>query len=464
MAGSSLDYLGITELSELIAARRLSPVELTEAHIARIERLDPQLKAFARFAPEDALAQARVLEQELSDGHSRGPLHGIPLALKDLFWDKGKRTAAGTKIHRDFHPPQDATAVRRLKEAGAVLVGSTQMTEGAFANHLPPVEPPVNPWSANHWPGASSSGSGVAVAAGLVPGTLGTETGGSIHIPSALNGVTGLKPTWGRISRFGVFELATTLDTVGPMARSAADAALLLGAIAGPDPRDPTAARVAVPDYRAGLESGPLTVRIGLDREYAFGDTDEVTVAEVTRAIGVLRELGAEIVDIRFPDVTEMVADWFPVTAVQAAVAHEKTFPERRAEYGPDLADLLDRGRALSGMDYQRSILRRLEFRGRVEALFDEVDLIVLPVLGISDTTSTRMARLDDDLITAVHKFTCPFTMSANPALTLPCGLTEANTPVSFQFVGRHFDEQSVLRAGHAFQSVTDWHRRHPLP
>ncbi|MFD2416491.1 amidase [Amycolatopsis pigmentata] len=464
MAGSSLDYLGITELSELIAARRLSPVELIEAHIARIERLDPRLKAFARFSPEDALAHAVVLEQELAAGHIRGPLHGIPLALKDLFWHKGKRTAAGTVIHRDFQPPLDATVVGRLREAGANLIGSAQMTEGAFANHLPPVEPPVNPWRADHWPGASSSGSGVAVAAGLVPGSLGTETGGSIHLPSAVNGVTGLKPTWGRVSRFGVFELAATLDTVGPMARSAEDAAVLLGVIAGPDPQDATAARVAVPDYRAGLEPGPLDIRIGLDQDYAFAGTDEVTVAAVTAAIEVLGTLGAEIVDIRFPDVTDMVADWFPVTAVQAAVAHEATFPARRAEYGADLADLIDRGRALSGMDYQRLILRRLDFRGRVEALFDEVDLIVLPVLGISDTTSSRMAHLDDDLITAVHKFTCPFTMSGNPALTLPCGLTEANTPVAFQFVGRHFDERLVLRAGHAFQSVTDWHRRRPLP
>ena len=235
----ALHYLEIGELSRLLAARKVSPVELTEEMLRRIERVDPSLKSYALATPELALAQARAAEQMIGRRQILSQLHGVPVAVKDLCWTEGIATAAGMPLHRDFVPTVDATAVRKLREAGAVLLGKLQLTEGAFADHHPDVAAPVNPWHRDHWSGASSSGSGVATAAGLCFGSLGSDTGGSIRFPSAANGVTGLKPTWGRVSRFGCFELAASLDHIGPMCRSAADAAIVLQAIAGSDPRRP---------------------------------------------------------------------------------------------------------------------------------------------------------------------------------------------------------------------------------
>ena len=455
-------YLELLEVSRLLRTGQLSALELTRAQIARIERLDPQLHAFARFAPEAALAQARQRDAELARGEWRGPLHGVPLALKDLFHERDAVTAAGTAVYRDFRAASDATVVTRLKAAGAVLLGSLQLTEGAYATHLPPIVPPQNPWHADYWSGASSSGSGVAVAAGLCFGSLGTETGGSIHLPSAVNGVTGLKPSWGRVSRHGVFELAATLDHVGPLARSAADAAALLAAIAGADNDDPTAARTAVPDYLAGLNESLAGVRIGLDEDFAFGGVDAVTVAAMRAAIATLVALGARIVPLRFPDVTQMVADWFPLCAVQTAVAHAASYPARKSEYGQALADLIELGRGLSGMEYQRLILRREEFRGRLNALFDEVDMLVLPVMTFSATTLDRMLQVDDELIMGVHRYTCAFTMSGHPAITFPCGMSNEHTLLACQLVAGHFDEARLLAAAYAYQQATSWHTLHP--
>lgn len=456
-------YQEIREVAAQLRRREMSVRELVAAQIDRIERLEPKLRAFARWSPESALERARALDDELASGRDRGPLHGIPLALKDLFWERGERTAAGTVIHRDFVAKRDATVVARLKDAGAVLIGSAQLTEGAYAVHHPSIMPPVNPWHEGYWSGASSSGSGVAVAAGLCFGSLGTETGGSIHLPSAANGVTGLKPTWSRVSRHGVFELAATLDHVGPMARSAADAAVLLRTVAGADPLDPTASLQPVADYSASLRGDLRGVRIGLDEDFAFGGVDDATCAAVRAAIAVLVDLGAEMVPIVFPTVEGIVADWFPMCAVQTALAHAATYPSRKAEYGDELAGLIELGRGLSATEFQAVILRRLEFAGRVDAALSGVDLLVLPVMMFSESTLERLKRLDDELIMGVHRFTCAFTMSGHPAITLPCGHTAAGTPLTFQFVGQRFGEAAVLGAAHAYQEATAWHRRHPL-
>ena len=234
-------YLELTELSRRIHARDLSPVEATKAQLGRIEKLDGQLKSYAHIMAEAGLLQARAAEAEIMRGEIRGPLHGVPIAVKDLCWTQGVPMAACTTIYKDFRPTEDATVVRKLYAAGAIILGKLQLTEGAWAEHHPQIPPPVNPWNAAHWSGASSSGSGVATAAGLCYGSLGSDTSGSIRFPCAANGVTGIKPTWGRVSRYGVFELAATLDRIGPMARSAADCGAMLGVIAGSDPNDPTA-------------------------------------------------------------------------------------------------------------------------------------------------------------------------------------------------------------------------------
>jgi len=324
---SELHYLELTELARRIHAGDVSPVEATTDQLARIEMLDGRLRSYAHLMAEVALSQARSAEAEIMRGEIRGPLHGVPIAVKDLCWMQGVPTAAGMTIYKDFRPSEDATVVRRLCAAGAIILGKLQLTEGAYADHHPQIPAPVNPWHAAHWPGASSSGSGVATAAGLCYGSLGSDTGGSIRFPAAANGVTGLKPTWGRVSRHGVFELAATLDHIGPMARSAADCGAMLGVIAGNDPNDPTAVLDPVPNYLAGMARGMRGVRVGVDHDWNTRGVDAMTVEAVGSALATVSALGAEIREVRFPAVDQVITDWFPLCGVECALAHEATYP-----------------------------------------------------------------------------------------------------------------------------------------
>ena len=459
-----LHYLEISELARLIAARKVSPVELTRDLLRRIERLDPQLKSYARVTPELALEQARLAEQMIGRRQILSQLHGVPIAVKDLCFTRGVTTAAGMPMHRAFVPPSDATVVRKLREAGAVLLGKLQMTEGAFADHHPDIVPPVNPWHRDHWSGASSSGSGVATAAGLCFGSLGSDTGGSIRFPSAANGLTGLKPSWGRVSRHGCFELADSLDHIGPMCRSATDAAIMLGAIAGLDADDPTTLRAEVPDYLAADDGSLRGLKIGFDEGYALDGVDVDTHRAVDATLATLRSLGAEIVAMRFPAVEGISADWGPNCAVETAVAHAATFPSRRAEYGPGLAGLIDAGRSLSGLDYQRILLRRKAFTGRAVAALATVDVMLLPAQPFAAPTVQRMATLGrvPAELAALIRYTVPFVMSGLPTLTVPAAFTAKGLPVAVQFAGNQLGEAVICRVGRAFQRATSWHRRHP--
>ncbi len=464
MADESLYYLELVELTRRMHAKEISPVEATKAELDRIGNLDKSLRSFALVTPEAALEQARQAELEIARGDIKGPLHGAPIAVKDLCWTTGVPTAAGMTIYRDFRPTEDATVVKKLRAAGAVILGKLQLTEGAFADHHPDIKPPVNPWNAAHWSGASSSGSGVATAAGLCYGSLGSDTGGSIRFPSAANGVTGLKPTWGRVSRYGVFELAATLDHIGPMARSAVDTAAMLGAIAGPDENDPTASQEAVPNYLAGIDRGVRGLRIGVDTTFNQRGTDARMVRAVDEAIATVRELGGEVREVTFPDPSAVIADWSSHCGIETAVAHEATYPSRKSEYGPALAGLIDLGRSQSGLDYQKILLRRLDFRGRLRALFETIDLLLIPAQASASPTTAEMATLGEDSakIATLLRYTCPFDASGSPTITLPCGFTDAGTPVAFQFVAPHFREETLFRAGYAYQRSTDWHRHHP--
>ncbi|MEP7056795.1 MAG: amidase [Caldimonas sp.] len=459
-----LHDLEIAELARLLAARKVSPVELTRDMLRRIERLDPELKAYARVTPEIALEQARHAEQMIGRRQILSQLHGVPIAIKDLCATKGVVTAAGMPLHRDFVPSIDATVVRKLRDAGAIMLGKAQMTEGAFADHHPDIAPPVNPWHRDHWSGASSSGSGVATAAGMCFAAIGTDTGGSIRFPCAATGTTGIKPTWGRVSKYGCFELAASLDHIGPICRSATDAAIMLGAMAGLDANDPTTLRAEVPDYLAADDGELRGVRIGFDERYALDAVDAQARGAVEATLAVLRSLGAEIVAIRFPDVATMVADWAPNCAVETAVAHEATFPARRAEYGPGLAGLIDMGRGLSGLDYQRVLLRRRAFAARVDEALAAVDAMLVPAQPISAPTVARMQTLGQvpGEFSALIRYTAPFNMSGHPTLTLPAAFTTTGLPVAVQFVGRHLGEAAICRVGRAFQRATDWHRRRP--
>ncbi len=459
-----LHYLELTELAACIKARKISPLEVARAQLDRIAALDGELGSYAHVMADTAMAQAETAQAEIAAGQYRGPLHGVPIALKDLFWTKDFPTAAGTAVHRNFRPDEDATVVRRLKEAGAVMLGKLQLTEGAYSDHHPSVMPPKNPWNADYWPGISSSGPAVATAAGLCYGSLASDTGGSIRWPCAANGLTGLKPSWGRVSRYGVFELAATLDHVGTIARSAADAGAMLAVVAGRDPNDPTAVFDPVPDYLAAVDRDVQGLRIGLDATWNSDGVDVATQRVLGEAVDVLRTLGASIVDVQFPDVKQTVADWVPNCAVEAAVAHEATYPARKSEYGPVLASVIETGRALSGLDYQKILLRRLELRGRVASLFETVDLLLIPVHPFPPLTLAMVRTLGEqpDLIARLQEYTCPFDMTGHPTITLPGGFSAAGLPIAFQLVAANLDEATLVRAGAAFQRVTFWHRRHP--
>jgi amidase len=459
-----LHFLELTALADLIRTRAISPVEAAAHQLDRIAALDGKLASFALVTPESAMAEARAAEADIVAGRYRGPLHGVPLAVKDLFWTRGTPTAAGTTIHRHFMPREDATVVRRLRQAGAVLLGKLQMTEGAYSDHHPRVTPPRNPWNADYWPGISSSGPGVALAAGLCFGALASDTGGSIRWPSAANGLTGLKPTWGRMSRHGMFDLAPSLDHVGPMARSVADVAALLAAVAGPDPADPTALQEPPPDYAAANAQSIEGLKIGIDRGWDRGDVDPPVRAVLDEAERVLRSLGAELVEVDVPDVAQAVADWVPNCAVEAAVAHAATFPARRAEYGPVLASVLDAGRAVSGLAYQEVLLRRMEFRGRMAALFNGIDLLLAPAQPFAPLSLETLGTmgLQPKLIARLQAYTAPFNMTGQPTLTLPGGFSDEGLPIGLQLVAAHLGEATLIRASACFQRTTDWHRRHP--
>ena len=464
MADSDLHYLELLEVGRLIQSKAVSSEEVTRAQLARIEAKEPSLGSFVTLMAEQALDDARHADEEMAAGSARGPLHGVPVAVKDLLWTAGVPTSHGMPLLQDFRPGEDATSVKRLREAGAVILGKLHQTEGAFADHHPKITPPRNPWGDALWSGASSSGSGVATAAGLCFGSLGTDTGGSIRFPSAANGITGLKPTWGRVSRYGAFELAASLDHIGPMTRSAADAGAMLAAIAGADPLDPTAVQLPVPDYLSLMTQGLKGLRVGIDRAWTVDFVDEPTRQALLEAMQVVQSLGATLKDITFPDTTQAVADWVPLCAVETAVAHTETFPARKTEYGPGLSGLIELGHSLNATDYQRMALRRADFTGRVNALWQDVDVLLIPAMPFAAPLRTMMATLGEDaaLLAGALRYTCPFDLSGSPTLTLPGGVNPEGIPVAIQFVAPNFEESLLVRAGWAFQRATHWHRLHP--
>lgn len=459
---SGICFLSIPELGERLRSGALSAMTLADAFLTRIADFDAYLNSYARLMEQDARDAAARADQELAAGLDRGPLHGIPVALKDLVDTKGVVTAAGMAIHTDRIPVEDATIVQRLRSAGAVILGKLAMTEGAMMVHHPAIPVPRNPWHAGHDSGFSSSGSGVAVAAGLCAAAIGSDTGGSIRIPSAFNGVTGLKPTWGRVSRHGVHPLATYLDTVGPMARSASGVAAVLGAIAGADPRDPTAKAAPVPDYLGMIELGVSGIRVGVDWRRIDADCDPAVAAALRHTASVMVDNGALLSDISLPPID--LPGIIPYFAAGAAASHSATYPARAAEYGPESRLLLDAGLAATGMELSAAINIADAFKARMRSLFGNVDLILVP----APTTPPppigaliEQAAIDPDFVPRRWAYTLPFNVSGNPTITFPAGFINV-LPLAAQLVGPHFSESLLFRAVHAFQSSTDWHLRQP--
>jgi len=457
-------WADVTTLADGLARGTFSALELAQAMNERAAQWQPRFRAYATLTPERALAQARASDARRAAGRALGPLDGVPLALKDLCWTAGIPTQAGMAIHRQFVPAQDGTVTRQLSQAGTLLVGKAQMTEGAYSAHHPEVAAPLNPWGDELWTGVSSSGSGVALAAGLTTLAVGTDTGGSIRFPCAALGLTGLKPTWGRVSRFGAFELAASLDHIGPMARSAQDCAWMLQAMAGPDPLDPTALQAPAPlppSIRAGSLKG---LRIGIDERHCFDISDPEIVKAMQEALEVFRAQGAQVVAIRMPDTDALVEGWEAYCGAEAAVAHAPTFPSQRAAYGPMLAGLIDKGRALDGLRMQAILLERMKIRGAFDALLTQVDLIAIPAMPLAAPSLARIAglRQEPGYRQRLSRFTVPTDFSGHPALVFPCGQTAQGLPVAMQLFGGYLKEAELLNAGQAFQECTDWHLRRP--
>jgi amidase len=462
----NLPFKTITEMVRLLRARELSSVELTTLLLERIEALDGRLQSYITVVADQALAAAQEADRELAAGQDRGPLHGAPVAVKDLCCIKDIRTTGGTVALADYYPAETATVVTRLVEAGAVLLGKLSLTEGAMVGYPPELPMPINPWNETLWPGSSSGGSGVATAAGLAYATLGTDTAGSIRYPAAACGVVGLKPTWGRVSRYGVLALAESLDHVGPMARSVADAALVLQTIAGHDPHDPTSLLDPVPEMLAGLEGSLKGVRLGLDEAYV---TDEVTPevsAAVLAAVKLLEELGAEVIEVKLPKLEVYLPAWITLCTAEAVLAHAATYPSQREVYGPWFRAWLDLGAGVTGADYARANNLRAACNGCLRETFASIDLLACPAMPILPFPTTPESRtrplLEKDLDMSFDRFTAPYNFNGAPSLTLPCGFTASGLPLALQLVGHPLGEPLLCRIGYAYEQATSWHQVRP--
>jgi amidase len=471
---STLHFLTLTELSNEIRRRCISPVEVTRVCLERINEYDGILSSYLTLAGDRALKQASLAEEEINNGRWRGPLHGVPIALKDLISTKGILTTAGMSLYKDHVPPFDATVVERLYRAGAIILGKLKTTEGALFNHHPSVVPPHNPWNTDYWSGVSSSGSGVATAAGLCFGALGTDTAGSIRVPSSCCGLTGIKPTWGRVSRFGVFALADSLDCVGPMARSATDAAAILGVIAGSDPSDLTTLKTPVPNYLNQLSEDIRGLRIGVDHAFATEVVHEQVVALLGETEATFRDLGADICEITVPSADHVSEAFQVLCGSEAAASHKETYPKYAPEYGNELSELIQKGRKITEPQLAESLQERNRLVDGLSEVFQKIDLLLSPTLSFPvprldsiDFERMTVKRSDtsgvpEDLYSACLRFTALFNFAGNPAISFPAGFSSSGMPIGMQLAGRHLDEGLLLRAVHGFQKATGWHACHP--
>ena len=444
---------------------------VTERMLGRIGKLDARLKSYATVMAAQALADARAAEQEIAAGRYRGPLHGVPVAVKDLCYTKGVPTMGGTPVLRNFVPDVDGTVVAKLRAAGAVILGKLNLTEGAMAGYHPDMGIPVNPWDATKWPGASSSGSGVATAAGLCYAAIGTDTGGSIRFPSGANGLVGLKPTYGRVSRYGVLPLAESLDHVGPMARTVGDVAVMFDAIAGHDPQDATSLGDAVSSAFAELGGGVKGLRIGIDRQYHLAGIDAEQVTSIEEALKVLAGLGARIVEVRMPDLADMGTAWFMLASSEAVAAHKANFPSRANEYGLYFREVLQIGSGWTAAQLAGAKKIRARITAGFNTLLQSVDALACPSGGAPAWPITRDLQIGpfaalmeawDKGSARNREFPVPMDLAGTPAICLPSGFTAAGLPLSIQFAGRRLSEPTLCRIAHAYEQATAWHERHP--
>ena len=468
MSADDLALMSLVEVASAIAIKKVSSRDVTSACLGRIAQWQPKLNAFIAIEAEAALKAADAADAMLAKGNSKGALHGVPLAHKDMYYDEGHVVTCGSLIRKDYVATTTSTALQRLKDAGTVRLGSLQMAEFAYGptGHNAHFGPVCNPWAPAHITGGSSSGSGSAVAARLTFAALGSDTGGSIRMPAHFCGVTGLKTTVGRVSRAGAMPLSQSLDTVGPLARTAEDCALLLQLMAGADPNDPTARVDDLPDYETATKGSLKGIKIGIPSAFYVDDLDADVARVLDETIATLKSDGAQIVPVELPDQRQLSSAAQIVLAVEAAAFHKRWMIERPQDYGPQVLMRLHNGLAIPGVTY----LEAMRWRGPALAAFNNaisrVDAVLAPVAPVAAPTI-----LDSDVgnspdaeavIQRLTRFTRPVNYLGLPSLAVPCGVTASGLPVGLQIIGRAFDEATLLRIGSAFQRATDFHTRCP--
>ncbi|HWP85397.1 MAG TPA: amidase [Terriglobia bacterium] len=463
---TALHEMSLADVAALIRSRQVSPVEVTQAALDRIESRNPALNAFWTITAELAREQARAAETEIVKGNYRGPLHGVPVALKDLVYTQGIRTTAGSKILAEFVPEYDATVVEKLRAAGAVLVGKTALHEFAYGitNENPHFGPTRNPWKTDRVPGGSSGGSGVAVATGMCYGAVGTDTGGSIRVPASFCGIAGLKPTYGRVSLHGIYPLAWTLDHAGPMARTVVDVGLLYQHLAGFDPRDEFSEDHPVGEI--GLRKSLQGVRLGLPTNYFFDSLQPEVELLVRQAAGVLEELGAKVAPVTVPGIQEVTEANLVLLAAEAYAGHREHLEQRPGDLGKDVRARIEKGREISGFDYVQAHLTRRRVRRQWQELFASVQAILTPTTPLTAfPLAEALGQAEERTIqlrAASTQFLRGFNATGHPALSVCCGFDSEGLPAGMQIVGALWDEATVLRVGYAYEQATDWHTRHP--
>lgn len=468
MNSTDLCFLSVADLGALIERREVSAVEVAQTYLTRIEELEPRLNAYVCVLGEQSLAEARKVDEAIAAGKYLGPLHGAPVALKDIFDLAGTKTTASSKILADNLVHTDSTVTRKLKAAGAVFVGKTNMHEFAFGitTNNPHYGPTRNPWDTTRVPGGSSGGSGAAVSAGLCAAATGTDTGGSIRIPAALCGTVGLKPTFGRVSKAGVLPLSWSMDHAGPLTRTVEDAAIFLAAIAGYDPSDTTSADVPVADYRAALGAGVRGMRLGVPRDFFFAQLDPDVRRAVEEAVAVFRLLGVAADDAALPHMA-YAPTVVPLTIQsEAAAYHEHWLRTRPQDYGADVRRRLEVGRTALATDYINAQRVRSMIKADFDQALDLFDGLIVPTIPtVAVPIGEDRVEVDGQIFgvrPTYTRFTSPINLTGLPAISIPCGFSAGGLPIGFQLVGRAFDETTLLSLAHAYEQATEWHDRRP--
>lgn len=469
MDSTEIPFLPATELSALIRSGDVSPVEAAEAYLDRIGQIDGKLNSYITVCRDEALAEAKQAEKEIAAGNYRGPMHGLPVAVKDQFYTKGIRTTGGSAILKDLVPNEDATVVANLKAAGSVLLGKLNMSEYAMGDaFFHPFGTPHNPWDLSRNPGTSSSGSGAATAAFLCATSLGEDTGGSIRGPASFCGLVGIRPSWGRVSRYGVLGASWSMDTVGPISRTTADCAMTLGAIAGYDPKDPSTWDVPVPDYLSMLTGEIRGLKVGVIQERVDTEAVDPEVRDnVVQAIAVLGELGADIQEVSIPLIVHSAAISNTIILTDAAGVHRQGIDEHLGEYDHNIQIRLLVGSIIPAQAHQKAVKLRQVLRQQILDALEKVDVLVMPTSSIPASPIPPKAGIGSkqevlDGLAGRRSFTAPFNVANTPALSINCGFTSQQLPVGFQIAGKPFDEGTLFRVAHAYEQATDWHTRRP--